>query len=104
MADAIGAGLSTAFDVSVVPVSQAGPEVLRGTDLVVVGGPTHAHGMRARLLRTHGFDVVTEPESFLVTKQDRLAPGELTRARQWGARLATVPGQPTAVPTIMPTA
>ena len=45
VADAIGAGLGTAFEVSVVPVSQAGPQVLAGTDLVVAGGPTHAHGM-----------------------------------------------------------
>lgn len=160
VADAIGAGLSAAFDVSVVPVSQAGPQILAGTDLVVTGGPTHAHSMSraatrkaaveaaskpvggltvepdalgpglrewfdslgrypvkaaafdtrmrgpaaltgraaktvARLLRAHGFDVVTEPESFLVTKQDRLAPGELTRARQWAVRLAeaSMPGQ-----------
>ena len=45
VADAIGAGLGTAFDVRVVPVSLAGPEVLADADLVVVGGPTHAHGM-----------------------------------------------------------
>jgi flavodoxin len=45
VAGAIGAGLGTAFEVSVVPVSQAGPQVLAGTDLVVAGGPTHAHGM-----------------------------------------------------------
>ncbi len=153
IADAIGAGLEPAFDVSVVPVSQAGPAVLDGADLVVVGGPTHAHGMSraatrkaaaeaadkpasplqtepdaagpglrewfaslgrypvraaafdtrmdgpaaltgraskgmARLLRAHGFDVVTEAESFLVTKQDRLEPHEATRAREWAARLA----------------
>jgi Flavodoxin len=153
VADAIGAGLGTAFDASVVPVSHAGPEILAAAGLIVVGGPTHAHGMsravtrksaveaagkpvsgltvepdamgpglrewfgslgqypvkaaafdtrvrapaaltgRAskgiiRLLRAHGFDVVTEPESFLVTKQDRLVPGELTRAREWGAKLA----------------
>jgi len=42
----------------------------------------------ARMLRAHGFDVVTEPESFLVTKQDRLEPQETTRAREWGAKLA----------------
>jgi flavodoxin len=45
VAGAIGAGLGTAFEVSVIPVSQAGPQVLAGTDLVVVGGPTRAHGM-----------------------------------------------------------
>jgi len=153
VADAIGAGLRTALDVSVVPVAQASPEVLADADLVVVGGPTHVHGMSraatrkaaveaadkpasplqvepdalspglrdwfgslghyqvkaagfdtrihgpaaltgraskgvTRLLRAHGFDVVARPESFLVTKQDRLEPHETTRAREWGAKLA----------------
>jgi hypothetical protein len=154
IADAIGAGLEAAFDVRVVPVSHAGPEVIDDADLVVAGGPTHVHGMsrastrkaavnaasepagglkveldalgpglrewfgwlgrcpvraaafdtrmhgpaaltgRAakgvnRLLREHGFNVIAEPESFLVTKQDRLEPQEQDRARDWGARLAT---------------
>ena len=153
VADAIGAGLKAALDVSVVPVSQASPAVLARADLVVVGGPTHAHGMSraatrkaavdaaakpvspltvepgalgpglrdwfrslgryavkaaafdtrihapaaltgraskrvARLLRARGFEVVAEPESFLVTKQDRLEPQEAARAREWAARLA----------------
>ena len=153
IADAIGAGLEAAFDVSVVPVSHAGPEVIADADLVVVGGPTHAHGMSrastrkaavqaadnpagglkvepdalgpglrewfgslgdypvraaafdtkmhgpamvtgraargvTRLLRQHGFNVVAEPESFLVTKQDRLEPQEEDRARDWAAKLA----------------
>ena len=153
VADAIGAGLGTAFDVSVVPVSHADPAALAGADLVVAGGPTHVHGMSraatrksaveaankpgsplelepdalgpglrdwlgslgqypvkaaafdtrvhgpaaltgqasksvARLLRTHGFDVIAEPESFLVTKQGRLEPHEAARAREWGAELA----------------
>jgi hypothetical protein len=153
VADAIGAGLGAAFDVSVVPVSQASPAVLADAALVVVGGPTHMHGMSrattrkwaveaankpvsglkvepgalglglrewlgslgrcpvkaaafdtrlhgpaamtgrasrgvTRLLRAHGFDVVAEPESFLVTKQDRLQPEETTRACEWGTRLA----------------
>ena len=41
-----------------------------------------------RLLREHGFNVVAEPESFLVTKQDRLEPQEQDRARDWAAKLA----------------
>ena len=153
IADAIGGGLRTAFDVRVLPVAQARPEVIADADLLVVGGPTHIHGMSrastrkaavqaadkpvgglkvepdalgpglrewfgwlgrypvraaafdtrmhghatltgraakgvTRLLREHGFDVVAEPESFLVTKQDRLEPQETTRAREWGAKLA----------------
>ena len=153
VADAIGTGLETAFEVWVVPVSQADPAVLDGAGLVVVGGPTHVHGMSreatrkaaaeaadkpasplnlepdaagqglrewfaslghyplkaaafdtrmhgpaaltgraskgvARLLRAHGFEVIAEPESFLVTKQDRLEPHETSRAREWGTKLA----------------
>jgi len=42
----------------------------------------------ARLLREHGFDVIAEPESFVVTKQDRLEPHEQDRARDWGVMLA----------------
>ena len=41
-----------------------------------------------RLLREHGFDVIAEPESFVVTKQDRLEPAEQDRARDWGTTLA----------------
>ena len=42
----------------------------------------------ANLLRKHGFEVIAHPESFLVTKQDRLQPDETARARAWGAELA----------------
>jgi flavodoxin len=38
IANAIAAGLEAAFDVRVVPVSHAGPEVIADADLVVVGG------------------------------------------------------------------
>jgi hypothetical protein len=41
-----------------------------------------------RLLRAHGFDVVAEPVSFLVTRQERLDSQETSRARDWAARLA----------------
>jgi hypothetical protein len=166
VADAIGAGLGTVFDVRVVPVSAASAAVLDGADLVVAGGPTHAHGMSraatrkaaveaadkpasglkvepdplgpglrewfgslgqyrvkaaafdtrihgpaaltgraskgvARLLRAHGFDVIAEPESFLVTRQDRLEPQEIARAREWGGTLAAgiAPSRAQATPS-----
>ena len=41
----------------------------------------------ARALRDHGRRLVARPESFLVTKATRLVPGELERARAWGAEL-----------------
>jgi hypothetical protein len=45
IADAIGEGLRPAYEVVVLPVGDATAEVIAGVDLLVVGGPTHAHGM-----------------------------------------------------------
>jgi flavodoxin len=153
IADAIGNGLEPLDNVVVVPVVEAGRERLGDADLLVVGCPTHFHGMsrtrtrkwasstaqkpkndlvldrdaqgpgvrdwlkslgdgrtkaavfdtcfkgpavlrgRAskainRKLRAHGFEVVAKPETFFVTLQNHLEPGEEDRAREWGERLA----------------
>jgi hypothetical protein len=155
VAEAIGTGLASGFEVSVVPVAKADQDMLADADLVVVGGPTHVHGMTrastrqaaataaekpaagvtlepaalrpglrewldslgkskvhakaaafdtrmdgpaaftgraskgvGRALRHHGYELVAEPESFLVTKENRLVPAEGDRARTWGAGLA----------------
>jgi hypothetical protein len=153
IADAIAKGLEPVGIVVVVPVPEAGHEMLADVDLLVVGGPTHFHGMSrtrtrkwaaataqkpkndlvldrdaqgpgvsdwlrslghghtkvaafdtrfrgpavlrgrasrviSRKLRRHGFEVVAKPESFFVTLQNHLEPGEEARAREWGKRLA----------------
>jgi flavodoxin-like protein len=158
IADAIGTGLTKDVEgcvVSVVPVAEADYTQIKEADLVVVGGPTHVHGLTrastrqgaakmaeqadsgvrlesdaiaeglrewldslgestahakaaafdtrmhgptaltgraskgiARALRHHGYELVTEPQSFIVTKQNTLEPGEEDRARLWGAGLA----------------
>jgi hypothetical protein len=153
IADAIGKGLEPLNNVVVVPLVEAGREGLGDADLLVVGGPTHFHGMSrtrtrkwaastarkpkndlvldrdaqgpgvrdwlesigdgrtkaaafdtrfkgpavlrgraskviSRKLRKHGFEVVAKPESFFVTLQNHLEPGEEARARKWGKRLA----------------
>ena len=151
VAGAIGAGLSESCDVQVVPVGDATGELLGAADLVVVGGPTHVHGMSrpstrssaveqageltmdpdaggegvrewlesvapvdgrraaafdtrvdmaavltgraskkiAKALAHHGFDLISEPESFLVDKETKLIDGELDRSREWGRQLAS---------------
>jgi len=153
IADAIAKGLEPVGIVVVVPVPEAGREMLADVDLLVVGGPTHFHGMSrtrtrkwaaataqkpkndlvldrdaqgpgvsdwlrslghghtkvaafdtrfrgpavlrgrasrviSRKLRRHGFEVVLKPESFFVTLQNQLEPGEEARAQEWGKRLA----------------
>src|ERR1022692_2994983 len=40
-----------------------------------------------RELHHHGFELVIEPESFIVTKESHLVPEEANRARTWGTRL-----------------
>jgi hypothetical protein len=153
VATAIGEGLGSAADVVVVPVEGAEPELVESVDLLVVGGPTHVHGMSrantrqaaveaaekdesdlvldpdaegpglrewfdglgkigthaaafdtrmhgpaaltgraskgvAKRLRHHGATLITDPESFIVTKDNHLEVDEAERARAWGAELA----------------
>ena len=155
IADAIARGLESVAGTAVVTVREATPEMVRGVDLVVVGGPTHGHGMSrptsreaaiasshkpesglvvepgatgdgvrewleslehmdvraaafdtrvnwpvvlsgraatgiAKQLRRHGFDLVADPESFLVTKNNQLLPDEDVRAERWGRQLGAV--------------
>jgi hypothetical protein len=157
VADHIGAGLRSRFEVVVSSVEDADDAGIADADLLVVGGPTHAHGMTsamtrksaveaaakdadldldadaegpglrdwlselpkrdgaraaafdtridapaaltgraskgiARRLRHHGFELVTDPESFLVDKHSHLLDGEDERARSWANAIAELAG------------
>lgn len=74
---ALGAegGRATAFDTRV-----KGPALLTG----------RASQKIARALEEHRYELVAEPESFLVTMGNDLVPGEEERARGWGRDLAAV--------------
>jgi hypothetical protein len=50
----------------------------------------------AKLLEQHGITLLVPAESFLVTKDNQLRPGEQDRAEQWGRELAAM--LPTARP------
>jgi hypothetical protein len=154
IAEAIAEGLGSAGAVDVVSAEEAARMDLSGLDLLVVGGPTHAHGMTrtqtrhaavedsmsgdkgltvdpsaeglglrdwldslepssgraaafdtrvdmpalltghaskgiGKKLKKHGYELVAEPESFLVTGDSGLLPGEQDRARRWGEMLAS---------------
>lgn len=153
IADHIAEGLRSRYETTVVGVHDATDDVLAGIDLLVVGGPTHVHGMSshrsregakeiaakdddlelepdaegpglrdwfdeladdhsgpaaafdtrvhastvltgqaskgiAKRLRRHGFELVVEPESFFVDKENHLEPDEAARAEAWGRSLA----------------
>jgi Flavodoxin len=66
-------GCGAAFDTRV-----DGPAMLTG----------HASKAIAKLLDRHGLTEIAPAESFLVTKDSKLRPGEEDRAEQWGRKLA----------------
>jgi hypothetical protein len=79
VAEAIGVGLAPGMDVQVVSVHEAAPAVLVGADLVVVGGPTHAHGMSRETTRKGAIDDAGKPEKHLELDPDAEGDG----LREW---------------------
>lgn len=77
IADAVATGLRSAAvdDVVVVPVDGADAAVLAEADLVVVGGPTHAHGVSRESTRQAAIDAAHKPDSDLVVDADAEGPG-----------------------------
>ena len=74
-------------------MSAAAFDTRLGKPAVVTGA---ASKKIARLLRSHGFELVGKPESFIVESSPGtpLVPGELDRARAWGRRLAATAAAP----------
>lgn len=56
IAEAIARGLQSGNAVAVVPAAKATQSLLDGADLVVVGGPTHVHGMSKTATRKAAVD------------------------------------------------
>jgi len=83
IADAIGRGLGPENETLVVPVAQARPELLAGADLVVVGGPTHIHGMSRASTRKGAAQAARKPGSRLTMDPGAEGPG----LRDWFAAL-----------------
>jgi hypothetical protein len=153
VAEAIAEGLGEHMPVEAIEVSHAARTSTPDVDLLVVGGPTHAHGMTsagtrssageratgqlvspgigmrewleeftpvsgrtpaaafdtrihgprvltgsaaggfAKHLRRLGFDLISDPQSFLIAmkapQDDGLLEGELETAREWGRALGS---------------
>jgi len=79
IADAIAKGLEPVGIVVVVPVTEAGHELLADADLLVVGGPTHFHGMSRARTRKWARAIAHNPKNDLVLDSDAEGPG----VRDW---------------------
>jgi hypothetical protein len=83
IADAIGKGLEPTLEVVVVPLAEAGRERWGDADLLVVGGPTHLHGMSRPGSRKWAAAIAQKPRNDLVLDRDAEGPG----VRHWLASL-----------------
>jgi hypothetical protein len=74
IANAIGDGLRTVAEVVVVPVEDADAELVSSADLLVVGGPTHVHGMTRESSRKAAVEA-SEKDDSLSLDPDAPGPG-----------------------------
>ena len=75
----IGDGLRSHCSVDVVPAFRVTHDQVANADLVVVGGPTHAHGMSRRATRRAAAEAANKPSSGLELDIDAMSPG----LREW---------------------
>ena len=96
IADAIGKGFgqATTAEIVVVPVAEAEQHLDRA-DLIVVGGPTHAHGMSRETTRQAAVDTARNSQGKISADRDAEGPG----LRDWFEHLSTVPARAAAFDT-----
>ena len=95
VAEAIGDGLRETSEVEVISVHSVSPELLAGADLVVVGGPTHAHGMSREATRKGAVDALDKPGTDLTLDPDAAGDG----VREWLDSLGPTTGRAAAFDT-----
>ena len=95
LAEAIGRGLGTRWTASIVPVAHADEQNLAAFDLLVVGGPTHVHGMSWDSTRHSAADAAAEPDSRLRLDPDAAGVG----VRDWLHGLSAQSGMAAAFDT-----
>jgi len=101
IAERIGEGLAPLGEVHVVPVAEATDDLVAGATLLVVGGPTHAHGMTSKMSRegavehpeTYGDDIEVDPDAEgpgLRDWFDSLAKADHVSAAAFDTRVGTI--------------
>jgi len=92
VAEGIAGGLRPLGEVRVVPVHEATDDVVAWADLVVVGAPTHVHGLTRASTRKNAIERAAQPGSELSLEPDAEGPG----VRDWLGSLAKVDHKPGA--------
>ncbi|MEO5831819.1 MAG: flavodoxin domain-containing protein, partial [Nakamurella sp.] len=79
VAEAIADGLRPAHHVDVMAVSHVDPILVGRAELIVVGGPTHVHGMSSPRTRAGAVDAASHSDGKLQLDADAAGPG----LREW---------------------
>jgi hypothetical protein len=95
IAKAIAAGLHEAGETVLMPLYQVVDGSLRDVDLLVVGGPTHAHGLSRARTRKAAAEAAHDPEKHLTLE----AQGAGRGLRDWLDDLLDVPANGAAFDT-----
>ncbi|MGW0041942.1 flavodoxin family protein [Rhodococcus sp. NPDC003348] len=88
VAEAIARGIGASGEVKTVAASRADQEDLSGYDLLVVGGPTHAHGMSRPSTRRGAEKTAAKPDSEVELEPDAESEG----IREWLSSLSPAHG------------
>jgi hypothetical protein len=86
VAEAIGEGLGGPDVARVVPVGEVTPEQIAQADLLVVGGPTHVHGMVRPRSRLAAVEMAEKPGKRLRMEPGATEPG----LREWFQGMSAV--------------
>lgn len=97
VAEAVARGLGGLGAVQVVPVSEAAALDAGDYDLVVVGGPTHVHGMSRESTRHAAEEASDRSAGHLVVEHDAASVG----IREWITSLSGIPGRAATFDTRM---
>jgi hypothetical protein len=92
IATEIAAGLRETHEVVIVPVAMATADLVAGADLLVVGGPTHMHGLSTASSRELAAKSAAKPGSGLMLEPHVAGPG----LRDWLGGLADRHAAPAA--------
>jgi Flavodoxin domain len=95
VASNIADGLRTSHEVTVVPVAKATGELVAAADLLVVGGPTHLHGLSSASSRRKARQAAAKPDSGLSLDPDAGGPA----LRDWLGGLTDRPALAAAFDT-----
>jgi hypothetical protein len=98
VAEAIGRGVGDVGEVLVVPVHDATAELVAGADVLVVGGPTHVHGMSRESTRASAVEAAHKHPDDLPLDPDAEGEG----LREWFERLDRLQARCAAFDTRMP--